>query len=380
MSSELRRFSEARRLPPARHAVRGWRACFTHSRISGTPKPQDSWGCTIKPFAAGDAAGPRKASPLRTRPVPAGHGFFAPKILVLVKRVACELPAEHEQPLSRLFVPDIQRILIAEKHVESISQATIWRILDADALKPWRHRSWIWSRDPLFFERAAPVLDLYEGVWHGRRLRSDEFVISADEKTSIQARNRLHPGEIHADGRGQRVEHEYDRAGAWAYLAAYDVRQARVIGRLERSNGIEPFDRLVRQVMTREPYASARRVFWIVDQGSSHHRSTFPDRLRRCYRNARAVMLPVHSSWLNQVEIYFSILQRKALTQNDFRSLDEVRKRIRGFEKLYMRHAKPFAWKFTRNDLTNVLKRIGADAAPSPCTSRRTAGCWSAAG
>lgn len=313
---------------------------------------------------------------MRTSPVPGGRDFFAPKILVLVKRIACELPAEHEQPLSRLFVPDIQRILIAEKHVEFISQATIWRILDADALKPWRHRSWIWSRDPLFFERAARVLDLYEGVWDGRPLRSDEFVISADEKTSIQARNRLHASEVHADGRGQRVEHEYERCGAWAYLAAYDVRRARVIGRLEQSNGIAPFDRLVQQVMRREPYASARRVFWIVDQGSSHHPSTFPDRLRRQFLNAHAVSLPVHSSWLNQVEIYFSILERKALTPNDFRDLGEVRERILGFEKLYMRHAEPFAWKFTRNDLRRLRKRIEADAT----ASRRSAGVWRAAG
>ena len=106
------------------------------------------------------------------------------------------VPNAHQQPLSRLFVPDIHRILIAEKHVSSISLSTIWRILDADALKPWRHRSWIWSRDPLFFERAARILDLYEGKWKGRRLRRDEFVISADEKTSIQARIRLHETEI----------------------------------------------------------------------------------------------------------------------------------------------------------------------------------------
>jgi hypothetical protein len=272
--------------------------------------------------------------------------------------VACELPAQHDLPLSRLFIPDIVRVVTAEKIVESISASTVWRILDADALKPWRRRSWIWSRDPLFFERAAPVLDLYQGLWKGRRLRQDEYVISADEKTSIQARIRLHPTEVHRDGRGQRVEHEYERGGAWTYLAALDIFKPKVIGRVEQSNGIAPFDRLVAQVMRREPYASARRVFWIVDQGSSHRPSTFPDRLRDQFRNAVAVPLPVHASWLNQIEIYFSILERKALTPNDFPSLLAVAHRIREFEKLFERTAFPFDWTFTRDDLRRMLTRM----------------------
>jgi len=285
-------------------------------------------------------------------------GFSPPRLITTIKSIACEVPAKRQQPLSRLFIPDIRRILIAEKHVPTISCSTIWRILDADALKPWRHRSWIWSRDPLFFERAAPVLDLYEGKWRGRRLRNDEFVISADEKTSIQARIRLHETEIVADGRGQRVEHEYKRGGAWAYMAALDVHRAKVFGRVETSNGIEPFDRLVRQVMMREPYASARRVFWIVDQGSSHHRRTFPARLRSQFRNAVALSLPVHASWLNQIEIYFSILQRKALTPNDFPNLDAVKDRLHGFARQFNRRATPFNWNFTRKDLHTFMARF----------------------
>jgi hypothetical protein len=274
-----------------------------------------------------------------------------------IKAVACELPADHDQPLSRLFVPDIQRIVITEGIVDSVSQSTIWRILDRDALKPWRHRPWIWSRDPLFFDRAAPVLDLYQGLWRGRPLRKDEFVLSADEKTSIQARIRLHSTEMHADRRGQRVEHEYGRGGAWTYLAAWDVHRAKLFGRVETSNGIASFDQLVAQVMKREPYASARRVFWIVDQGSSHRPTTFPERLRKQFPNAIAVPLPVHASWLNQIEIYFSILQRKALTPNDFPNLAAVAERIRDFGRMFVRTAEPFGWKFNRNDLRVLLRK-----------------------
>lgn len=355
---KFRRPFAGARLRTARFAERSWRNCWPLNRPSQALRPPGGWVSTSSLYASGDAGGPRTALVFKTCHARGTPGFFPPKLITIIKSIACELPAQHNQPLSRLFVPDILRIVLAEKHVDSISASSIWRILDEDALKPWRHHSWIWSRDPLFFERAAPVLDLYQGIWKGRRLRADEYVISADEKTSIQARIRLHPGEIHADGRGQRVEHEYDRGGAWTYLAALDVHRAKVSGRVDSSNGIAPFDLLVAQVMGREPYASARRVFWIVDQGSSHRPATFPERLHQQFSNATAVILPVHASWLNQIEIYFSILQRKALTPNDFTGLKAVAERIREFEKLFMRTAEPFHWNFTRDDLRALLKKM----------------------
>jgi hypothetical protein len=237
-------------------------------------------------------------------------------------------------------------------------------LLDADAIKPWRQRSWIWPRDPLFYERAAPALDLYAGHWRGKPLRDDEFVLSADEKTSIQARRRLHPRRIARDGRGQRVEHEYERMGAWAYMAAWDVHRARLYGRLEEQTGIEPFHRLIDQVMCREPYRSARRVFWIVDGGTSHHRSTFPQRLQEQHENAVAVNLPVHASWLNQIEIYFSILQRKVLTPNDFADLAQARDNIMRFGREFNAHAGPFNWTFTRADLHALMTKLKRPRVP----------------
>lgn len=283
---------------------------------------------------------------------------FPPQEIVAIKAIACELPATYDRPLSRLFIPDIIEIAIEEEVVDQISPATVWRLLDADALKPWRRRSWIWPRDPLFYERAAPALDLYAGYWHGKPLGEGDFVLSADEKTSIQARRRLHRRCVARDGRGQRVEHEYERMGAWAYMAAWDVHQARVFGRVEEKTGIEPFGRLIDQVMGREPYRSARRVFWIVDGGSSHHRSTFPERLQAQYQNAVAVVLPVHASWINQIEIYFSILERKVLTPNDFADLPEVRDHIMRFGKEFSRHAEPFDWTFTRKDLRELMTKL----------------------
>ena len=101
-----------------------------------------------------------------------------------------------------------------------------------------------------------------------------------------------------------RVEFEYERGGALAYLAAWDVRRAKVFGRCETTTGIEPFGRLVQQVMEQEPYRKAQRVFWIVDNGSSHRGAASVRRLQGKYRNLILVHLPVHASWLNQVEIY----------------------------------------------------------------------------
>jgi hypothetical protein len=297
---------------------------------------------------------------LETARAPEGRGSFPPGEIVQIKAVACELPSRHERPLSRLFVPDIVDIAVGEGVVESISASTVWRILDRDHLKPWRRRSWIYPRDPLFYERAAPVLDLYAGIWRGKPLRKDEFAVSADEKTGLQVLRRIHRTEMARDGRGLKVEHEYLRQGVWAYMAAWDVHRARLFDRVEEKTGIVPFNRLVRQVMTREPYRSARRVFWIVDGGCSHHRSTFPARLREMYPNAVAVSLPVHASWLNQVEIYFSILQRKVLTPLDLIGRAEAAERLVDFGRLFAREAEPFNWGFTRADLRRTLARLYA--------------------
>ena len=187
---------------------------------------------------------------------------------------------------------------------------------------------------------------------------ANDYVISADEKTSIQARIRLHPTLPPQPKEAMRVEFEYERGGALAYLAAWDVRRAKVFGRCESTTGIDPFGRLVQQVMEQEPYRSAQRVFWIVDNGSSHRGAAAVKRLQGAYSNVILVHLPVHASWLNQVEIYFSIIQRKVLTPNDFASLQEVSQRLLAFQGLYEQTAKPFEWKFTRADLQDLLEKL----------------------
>ena len=187
-------------------------------------------------------------------------------------------------PLSRWSCTELALELIARGVVAAISAATVWRILVTDAIRPWFHRSWIAPRDPDFAAKAAVVLDLYARSFEGQVLGDDEFVVCADEKNSIQARCRCHPTLAPGQARLMRVEHEYDRGGALAYLAAYDVHRAKVFGRCEPATGIEPFGRLVEQVMTAEPYASAERVFWVVDNGSSHRGQASVDRLEGASR------------------------------------------------------------------------------------------------
>ena len=278
-----------------------------------------------------------------------------------VKALACELPATRGLPLSRFSTADIVREVQRCGIVASISNKTVWRWIHEDAIRPWRYRSWIFPRDPEFATNAGRILDLYARHWEATPLHAKEFVICADEKTSIQARSRTHPTEPPGPGRVGRVEHEYTRGGAWAYLAALDVHRAKLFGRRERTTGIAPFGRLVAQVMTQPPYRHARRVFWILDNGSSHRGAACVKRLQDAYPNLVPVHGPIHASWLNQIEIYCSIVKRKVLTPNDFASLEAVAKRRLHFQEHYESLARPFEWKFTKKGLTALLAKLDAD-------------------
>ena len=231
-----------------------------------------------------------------------------------------------------------------------------------DAIRPWNYRSWIFPRDPKFAEKAGRVLDLYEGRWDGELLHPGDYVVCCDEKPSIQARARKHASEpATPGGDGQLVEHEYERKGALCYLAAWDVRRAKIFDRCAPKDGIVAFDALVEQFMSVEPYSKAQRVFVIVDNGSAHRGQRSIDRLQGAWPNLRLVHTPVHASWLNQAEIYFSVVQRKVLIPNNFAELDDVEQRLRAFVRHYEQIAQPFKWKFTRDDLHKLLARADND-------------------
>ena len=258
-------------------------------------------------FNGGAAAGPRETFAWKTSRDGAARPIFPPLDHALVKAVACELVAETKQPLSRQSLADVTA-RAGNALGTPISRSTVWRMLATDAIKPWRYKYWIFPRDPYFAEKAGPILDLYAGTWQGQPLGPKDYILSADEKTSIQARLRCHPCLPPAPRRPAYIENEYERGGALQYLAAWDVRRGYVMGRCEPTTGIAPFGRLVKQVLAEEPYRSGERLFWIVDNGSSHRGEASKKRLRQVDSRIILVHTPVHASWLNQVEIYFSII------------------------------------------------------------------------
>jgi DDE superfamily endonuclease len=283
-------------------------------------------------------------------------------------------------PLSRQSTTDLAR-RAAEELNRPIGRTTVWEILNADAIKPWQYEHWLFPRAPDFFAKAAVVLDLYQGYWRDERLDPFDRVLSSDEKTSIQARVRTHATLGPGPGRCRRVEHEYARGGALQYLAAWDVQRGRVLGRCEARTGIEAFGRLVEQVMADPEYGGPggrsdvrSRVFWVVDNGSAHRGEAAVQRLSGAYANAILVHTPVHASWLNQVEIYFALLQRKVLIPNDSADLQELELRIKLYEELTNRQARPFDWRFTKYDLFKLLQRLASKEAPrSPTGAACTA-------
>lgn len=295
---------------------------------------------------------------------------FTPVQQAQVKALACELPATRGVPLSRWSSAELADEAVTAGVAESISASTVRRWLRRDALKPWQYRSWIAPRAPDFAQRAAVVLDLYDGLFDGEPLGADDYVLCSDEKTSIQARCRCHPTLPPGQARLMRVEHEYERDGALSYLAAWDVHRGRVFGRCEPSTGIAPFARLVEQVMTIEPYACARRVIWVVDNGSSHRGQASINRLHKTWPTATLIHTPVHASWLNQCEIYFSVVQRKVVTPNDFYDLADVETRLEAFQDHYNLAARPFNWKYTTKDLNDLLDRLAThNAGPLAATA-----------
>ncbi len=276
--------------------------------------------------------------------------------------MACALPAEQGVPLSRWSATELAREAVARGIVEQISGVTVWRWLSQDAIKPWQHRSWIFPRDPRFADRAGPILDLYQGRWQGELLHPGDYVICADEKPSIQARKRIAKTLAAAPGEGLKIEHEYERMGALCYLAAWDARRAKIFDRCAPKDGIEPFDALVDQFMSEYPYKQAQRVFLVVDNGSAHRGKRSIDRLQSAWPNLIVVHTPVHASWLNQAEIYFSVVQRKVVTPNDFVDLAALEAHLLAFGRRYEQIAAPFQWKFTRADLQQLLTKTGMPA------------------
>jgi transposase len=321
----------AEELGVSRETARKWRSRYAAKRLAG-----------LKDL-------PRSGRPPK----------FTPLERAQVKAIACSSPSgDKDLPLARWSVGEVARQAVREGVVERIARMTVARWLAEDLVKPWQTRSWISPRDPDFAHLGGRVLDLYQRIWDGRELRDTEFTVSADEKPGIQALRRAVPATPLGLGRAGRVEFDYERGGTLAYLAAMDIASGNVMGVMDPTTGIVPFRRLVDLVMRQEPYASAEKVYWVVDNGSSHRGAAAQRRLQDAYPNAVLVHTPVHASWLNQIEVFFSIVSRKALAGQSFDTPDDLAARVIGFQDWYNQTAQPFNWKWTRQQLNDYLKRL----------------------
>jgi transposase len=277
-----------------------------------------------------------------------------------VVALACQLPAATGVPLSRWTGPELLAEITKAGLARQLSASSVLRILAEHPVKPWQYQSWISPRDPDFAARASVILDLYQGFYQGRRLRPGDRILSVDAKPSIQARGRRRRTAPAGPGKPVRVEHEYIRHGALALLAALDVHTGTVFAATPATTGIAPFMDLIGQVMSLPEYKDAPRVFVIVDNGSDHRGQAAVKRLHDAWPNAIMIHTPVHASWLNQAEIFFSITQKKAISPNDFASLDELAGTLLAFADRYNQTARPFNWKFTAADLARLLDRTSA--------------------
>jgi hypothetical protein len=266
---------------------------------------------------------------------------FPPEVAIHVVRLACERPDPLGRSLSQWDCTELARQLIATGIVEDISAATVRRILAAHQLKPWRQHGWLYPqqpRDAAFYATVSELIALYT-----RPLREDELVLSMDEKTSLQPRPRRSPTlPAQPQNLPNRHEHEYKRAGALNLFAAFDTRSGKVYGHCyDRKRQRECMAFL--EALDLEINECVRTIHLVCDNVSTHHGQEVQKWLAN---HPRFVMhfTPVHCSWMNQVEQWFSILQRKRLRIVDFESKDHLDAKIRQFIHEWNHHAHPFNW------------------------------------
>ena len=267
--------------------------------------------------------------------------LFPPEVAAFLVRMACERPDRLGRSLSQWDCAELARALEAEGLVDSISSQTVRRILAHHKLKPWRNHMWLHPkkpRDAQFYAAVREIIDLYT-----RPLSASEMVVSTDEKTSLQPRTRLHDTKPAACGnKPNLVEHEYLRKGALQLLAGFDVRTGRVYGRCyERKRQAEFIDWL--EYLGREAPKEATTIHIVCDNVPMHHGKLVRAWLKR---NPRFVFhfTPVHCSWMNQIEQWFGILQRKRFRIADFASKADLKAKIEQFIEEWNAHAHPFKW------------------------------------
>lgn len=281
------------------------------------------------------------------------RAVFPPEVRAQATALACSQPQSAHQPLARWSSAELARQLIALGRVDHIATSTVWRWLAAEKIKPWRYHTWQHILDPAaFLARARPVLQLYaqapdllaQGCW----------LVCLDEKTSIQARQGEQKPRPARPGQPVQVAPRYRRRGAIQLFAGLSVADGQVYGQCRPHKRFVDFQAFITEVIV--PAAKRRGVHTvalILDNSSTHA----PKRLEAWLQEqaqkhawpfkVQVYWLPKNASWLDQIEIWFSSLQRKLLRPNHFDNVQALVKNIMAFIRRHNRTAKPIQWSYT---------------------------------
>ena len=299
----------------------------------------------------------------------AGHQPFPPQQQHKLIALATQPPRQEAVPITHWSSSDLADAVIEKGIVDSISKATVWRLLDQAAIKPHRWHYWLHSSDPDFEAKMLDVLQLYLEAFQLQK--RGEIVLCVDEKTSIQALQRKNPHKGATPGRIQLIEHEYIRHGTCCLTAGLQVATGEIIGMLSQRRRAKEFAEFIEWIGNY--YSQAKKIHIVLDNLNTHYHKLVcqaVSKLCKCaFRpvgtgNERKVFLslpekrivfhftPTHASWLNQIEIWFSVLARKLIQRGDFVSLADLEDKIIKFIEYYNRYlAKPYRWTYTGKPL-----------------------------
>jgi hypothetical protein len=337
-----------------------------------TSKSPTNWAVTAIPSASGGSASPPTAlRAFKTHHAPAGPGAFPPDELLAVVNLATSKADAHDRPATRWSLDDLATTIVNEAHHKAMSRATIWRVLEEADVKPHKSVYWLNSHDPDFDHKAQAICRLYLDA--PRLYEQGRLLICCDEKTGMQILQRKYPTQPVEPGKPEKREFEYVRHGTRALITSFAVPTGEVVWDLGPTRTSEDFGRHIGHVATH--FRQFRQFDWVLDNLNTHWSLEVceyiaalsdvpfePWRLRTG-KQRRAFLTdpahrhvfhftPKHGSWLNQVELWFSVLSRRFLRRGDFASPEEFEQRLRAFLEDYnAHHAHPYRWTYTGQPL-----------------------------
>ena len=289
------------------------------------------------------------------------RGVFPPQVRAQVTATACSLPCQHKVPLARWSRAEVARRVAQDPTLPRLSASTVGRWLKAERLRPWRYHAWQHIHDPhAFLERARPVLQAYAQAQS--LLQQGTWLICLDEKTSLQAREGEQPPRPARPGKSLLHEARSYRRGARHLFAGLSVADGQVYGICRSRKCFADFQAFVQQVII--PEALRRKVHtvtFILDNGTTHAPKQLEGWLREqehaCQERLHFQVhwLPPNASWLDQIEIWFSVLQRKHLQPNHFLSTTALERSLHEYITYSNQTAKPINWTYTVEKLEHKL-------------------------